>query len=358
MKKLILSSMLSIFVGGQAWALSDIEISGEADLNALVHLLPTGQAGETNFRVPSLLLNFSVPLKEGNLLYVSFEGAQKLKEATATTAASDSFSVNTREAYLELVSIFEGASSLRMGVIPDSWLESHYEDVNYRFLGETAWGITEKWKYQHYSDLGLEFMSEMPWDLGEWSLSVVNGEGRKQDNSRAQKEGSLFLRFTSMNPVVLSLQYIHGTYEAYGDDVGAKERIQASFLYKPEDSKTRIGIELLDTHDPADAITDYEMADSVDVSALAGQAVHGFGGSAYTIFGMGPKGELMLRYDYLDAAVGESDKTMQTGILSFAYQVTEDVKTALAVDHTWYAQDYGKGIRDASKVELAAQVLF
>ncbi|WP_413558191.1 hypothetical protein [Bdellovibrio sp. HCB209] len=352
MKKWILLSLMGIFVGGQAQALTEIEISGEADFNGIVHLLPTAQQGETQFRVPSLLLNFGVPLKDDNLLYVSFEGAEK------KTDTSESFMVSTREAYLDLVSIFEGAHALRFGVVPLAWLEAQYQDVNYRFLGETAWGITEKWKYESYSDLGIAFRSEMPMDMGEWALSVVNGEGRTQDSAGPHKEGALFLRFQAWESAIISLNYIHGTYEQYGDDVAAKERIQANFLYKPEDSVTKFGIELLDTHDPADAITDGKMADGVDVTAFAGQAIHGFGGSAFVIFGTGPKAEIMLRYDYLNAAVGEEGKDMQTGIASIAYQVSPDVKTAFAVDRTWYAETYGKGIRDASKVEFAAQVLF
>ncbi|WP_413575450.1 hypothetical protein ACLVWU_14040 [Bdellovibrio sp. HCB290] len=354
MKKSFLTVFLSVFVCGQAFALSDIEISGEADMNALVNLLPTGEAGESEFRVPSLLLNFSVPLKDDNLLYVSFEGAQKRND----DANTESFIVNTREAYLNLVSIFEGAHGLRMGVIPQAWLESQYEDTNYRFLGETAWGITEKWKYQSYSDLGMSFMSELPAGLGEWSLTVVNGEGRKQDSAGPHKEGSLYFRFTNWTPFAISLQYIHGTYEQFGEDVAAKERIQTAFLYKPEDSVARMGIELLDTHDPADAINENEMADGVDVTDMLGESVHGLGGSAYVVISTGPKAEVMIRYDYLDAVVDKDGRDMQTAIVSLAYQVSDDVKTALAVDRTWYAENYGKGIRDASKIELAAQVLF
>ncbi|WP_413584994.1 hypothetical protein [Bdellovibrio sp. HCB274] len=355
MKKSFLTVFLSVFVCGQAFAsLSDIDISGEADMNALVHLLPTGEAGESEFRVPSLLLNFSVPLKDDNLLYVSFEGAQKRNDDVDT----ESFIVNTREAYLNLVSIFEGAHGLRMGVIPQAWLESQYEDVNYRFLGETAWGITEKWKYQSYSDLGMSFMSELPAALGEWSLTVVNGEGRKQDSAGPHKEGSLYFRFTNWTPFAISLQYIHGTYEQFGEDVAAKERIQAAFLYKPEDSIVRMGIELLDTHDPADAINEYGIADGVDVTDMLGESVHGLGGSAFVLLSTGPKAEVMIRYDYLDAVVEKDGRDMQTAIVSLAYQVTADVKTAFAVDRTWYAENYGKGIRDASKIELAAQVLF
>ncbi|MBO9668188.1 MAG: hypothetical protein J7501_15405 [Bdellovibrio sp.] len=352
MKKLIFVALLSFFASGQALALSDIEITGEADLNALVYLLPTGDQGTSEFRVPSLLVDLNIPLKEGNLLYVSFEGAQK------RTDTGEDFVVNTREAYLDLVSIFEGMHAIRFGLIPDSWMEAQYQDWDYRFLGSTAWVITEKWKYSSYSDLGLSFMSEMPADLGEWAITVVNGEGRDQDNPGPHKDGSLFLRFTKWQPFAFSLNYVHGTYENYGDDVAAKERIQAAMIYKPEDSSWRAGLEFLDTHDPADAITDGKMADGVDVTALTGQAVHGMGGSVYTVFGTGPKAEVMVRYDYLDAAVGEDGKTMQTAMAALAYQVTQDIKTAFAVDRTWYGEDYGKGIRDASKVEIAAQVLF
>jgi hypothetical protein len=200
-------------------------------------------------------------------------------------------------------------------------------------------------------------MSELPSNLGEWAISVVNGEGRDQDNAGPHKEGSLFFRFTTWAPWMISLNYVHGTYEKYGSDVAAKERIQASVIYKSEEN-FKVGLELLDAHDPADALTDGKMADAVGVMDLTGQAVHGMGGSLYTVFGTGPKAEVMIRYDYLNAVVGDPDKALHSGVVALGYQLTEDIKTALAVDRTLYGDNYGSGVRDSSKVELAAQVLF
>ena len=153
MKKLLFASLFSLFVGSHAFALNDIEITGEADLNASLYMLPSSERGDSSFNVPSLLLNFNVPLKEGNLLFVSFEGAERRDQD------SKPFTVQTREAYLDLVSIFNGMSGLRLGLIPQPWQESLYEDWDYRFMGTTALVITEKWKYLYYSDLGASFMS-------------------------------------------------------------------------------------------------------------------------------------------------------------------------------------------------------
>lgn len=356
MKKLLLTSFLlslSIFVvSSQAFALADIEISGEADINASIYSLPSSDRGESVFSVPSLLLDFSIPLKEGNLLFVSFEGAEKRDEQ------SKPFTVQTREAYLDLVSIFEGMHGLRLGLIPHAWQEAQYQDWDYRFLGKTGWVITEKWKYLYYSDLGGSFMSELPQDMGEWAFSIVNGQGRDSEEPQPHKDMSLFLRLTKWSPWAVTLGYSRGSYEKYDDTVNLRERIQAAALYRGEDDHWRAGIELLDAHDPADAITDLKMAEGVDVTGLTGQAVHGQGGSLFGIVSTGPKAEVMLRWDYLNAAVGETGKDLNTVMASLAYQVTSDVRAALGADYTKYGENYGKGVRDNSKIEIAAQVLF
>ncbi|HWU43216.1 MAG TPA: hypothetical protein VN132_07260, partial [Bdellovibrio sp.] len=136
MKKFIWPFLFSFFAGAHAYALADIEITGEADLNASLYNLPTSLKGESAFSVPTLLLNFNVPLKDGNFLYTSFEGAERRDEQ------SKPFTVQTREAYLNLVSIFSGTQGLRLGLIPQNWLEAQYEDWDYRFLGPTGWEIT------------------------------------------------------------------------------------------------------------------------------------------------------------------------------------------------------------------------
>ena len=138
----------------------------------------------------------------------------------------------------------------------------------------------------------------------------------------------------------------------------SRQRIQALLMFRGEEDHWRVGLEFLDTQDPADAITALKMAEGVDVSTLSGQSVHGQGGSLFAVIGTGPKSELTARWDHLNAAVGEDGKVLNTYLASWAYQVTADFKAAVEADYTQYSEDYGVGIRDSSKLQLAAQVLF
>ncbi|WP_374078442.1 hypothetical protein [Bdellovibrio bacteriovorus] len=351
MKKIVLCALFSLFASSQSWALSDLEISGELDVTASVWNLPTGARGNSAFGVPSLLLDLNAPLKEDNLLVLTLEGSE------TKTSSGERFDVKVREAYLDLVSLFQGMHALRFGLIPDPWQEAQYETWSYRFLGKDAWAMTEKWKYQNYSDLGLSFMSELPQNMGEWAFTFSNGEGAEKEEGGPHKEAAFFARLTMWAPWTLSLNYVRGNYDLYGEDVGLKERIQAMVTYEVED-QWLVGLEYLATKDPADALRDLKMAEEVDVTALSGDAVRGQGASFFTVISTGPKAEVMLRYDYLNAATGEEGKDLQTVVAALGYQVTDDIKAALAVDHTRYGSDFALGARDRSKVELAAQVLF
>ena len=341
------------FVGLRAWALSDIEISGEVDATAEVYTLPTADQGNSAFRIPTLLLDINVPLKDGNQLIVSFEGAESSSNEEASR-----FEVQTREAYFDLVSIFDGMYALRGGLLPQPWQEAEYEDWNYRFLGETAWVITEKWKYLSYSDLGLSFMGELPNEWGETAFSIVNGEGRDAKEVGPHKEAALFVRLMKWNPWTISLNYVRGNYDIYGDEVGLKERAQALITYRGEASWWA-GVEVLYAKDPADAVRVLQMAAGVDVLDLTGRAVEALGGSAFVTIGTGEKSELMLRYDYLNAVTSESGKNLSTGILAWAYAISEDLRVAAETDYTVYGDRYfAFGGRDQAKFEFAAQVLF
>ncbi|WP_413944199.1 hypothetical protein [Bdellovibrio sp. HCB-162] len=351
MKKNILCSLFLLFASSHSWALSEIELTGELDATASVWNLPTGQRGNSAFGVPSLFLNLNAPLKDDNLMVLSFEGSEE------KTSSAERFDVKVREAYLDVVSIFQGMYALRFGLIPQTWQEAQYETWTYRFLGQDAWAMTEKWKYQSYSDLGMSFMSELPQDMGEWAFTFSNGEGAEEKEGGPHKEASLFARLTMWAPWTVSLNYVRGNYDKYGEDVGLKERIQAMVTYEKAD-EWLAGLEYLAAKDPADALRDLKMAEGVDVTALSGEAVSGQAASFFTIIRTGPKAEVMLRYDYLNAVTGEDGKDLQTVIASLGYQVTEDIKAALAVDHTRYGSDFAPGARDRSKVELAAQVLF
>ncbi|KHD87466.1 MAG: hypothetical protein OM95_14345 [Bdellovibrio sp. ArHS] len=351
MKKYSGALLFLLFASLQAKALSDIEISGEVDVTASVWQLPTGERGNSAFNVPSLFLDLEAPLKDDNLLVLTLEGSEQ------EVNSEERFEMRVREAYLDLVSEFSGMHALRVGLIPQTWQEAQYEQYGYRFLGTDAWAPTEKWKYLNYSDLGFSFMSQLPQDWGEWAFNLANGEGANEKEKGSHKEAALFARFTLWSPLSVSFNYVRGSYDKYSGSMALKERIQALLEYQKEESWLA-GLELLLTKDPADALSDYKMAEGVDVTDFLGQSVDGRGASFYTVISTGPKAEVLLRYDYLDALASEDGKDLQTVIVSLGYQVTEDIKAALAVDHTRYAENYAPGVRDRSKVELAAQVLF
>lgn len=351
MKKIVLGSLFSLFVTTQVLALSEIELTGELNATASVWNLPTGERGNSAFEMPSLFLGLNVPLQDDNLLVLTLEGSEK------KSASPSRFDVGVREAYLDLVSVFAGMQALRVGLIPQTWQEAQYENYQYRFLGPSAWSMTEKWKYHSYSDLGLSFMSQLPHDYGEWAMNLTNGEGAEEAEEGPHKEVTLFVRLFKWSPLTLSLGYVRGNYDLYGVDVGLKERIQGLLTYEVKD-RWLLALEYLSTRDPADAIRDYSMVDGVEVTSLSGQAIRGEGASVYAVVHTGPKAEILVRYDYMNPVVGESGKELQTAILALGYQVTDDIKAALAVDHTKYGEDFAPGARERSKLELAAQVLF
>ena len=350
MKKHSLFILFCILVGSSAHALSEIEIGGELDANFTLWNLPTGQRGDSAFELPSLFLDLDAPLKDDNLLVFRLEGSEE------QNTANERFTVKMREAYLDLVSVFQGMHALRLGLIPQVWQEAQYESYSYRFLGREAWSITEKWNYLTPSDLGVSFMSQMPADLGEYAITLANGEGVKEKEQGPHKEVSLFGRFVFNENWGLNLGYVRGNYEKYGEDEGLKERVQALISYQSENAGA--GLELLYAQDAADAFADYNLAEGADLSGLAGSSVCGQGASLFATFKTGPLAELMLRYDYLNAAIGESGKDMQTALISLSYLVSSDIRMALMTDYTWYAAEYGPGVRDQSKIALASQVLF
>lgn len=349
MKKIVFGSLFFLLNSFPAMALSEMDISGELDVTASVWSLPTGERGNSSFNIPSLFLDVEAPLEAGNLLSVRLEGVER------SSLTTQRFDVGVREAYLDVVSVFQGMKALRLGLIPQVWQEAQYQDYSYRFLGATAWAMTEKWKYLSYSDLGVSFMSQFA--LGEWAVSLVNGEGAQGEEEGPHKEASLFVRFMGWSSWGLSLGYVRGNYETYGADVALKERAQALLTYRSEGNWS-MGLEYLHVQDPADALRDLNMVEGIDVTDLSGKAVRGQGASLHAVLHSGPKSEVLLRYDYLRPVVGEEKKDLQTAILALGYQVSEDIRAGLSVDHTRYGENFAPGARERSKLEFAAQVLF
>lgn len=333
------------------WALTDISISGEASFAAQVYQLPTGQRGDSAFVVPSFILGIEAPLKHGNLLVASLEGAEK------RNTSNQEFDVYSRTVYLDVVSIFEGTQALRLGLVPQTWLSAQYEDWSYRFLGETGKAMTEKYRYSSFSDLGVVYMSQFSGGWGEWAFSLSNGEGAEKAETGPHKDFGFFWRSITDTPWTFALSYVRGSYEGMDDNFSGKERIQGMVTYRKDD-EWMMGLEVLDTHDPAEAVRDLKMADEVDVTNWLGQSIHGRGASLFTEVSTGPLAKVMARYDFLQPAEGLSNKAMSSAFVGLSYQVTEDIRSALVFDYSKYDDDYGLGVRDQSKLEFATQVLF
>lgn len=355
MKKNKFLLIFCLFVGPQwvglsSHALSEVEVSGELNVSLAAWNLPTGKRGNSAFEVPTLFLDINSPLKQDNLLVLRVEGSE---EKTGTV---DRFSLKMREAYLDLVSVFPGLRALRVGLIPQVWQEAQYEQTSDRYLGRTAWALTEKWNYLSPSDLGVSYMSQLPWNGGEYALGFANGQGTQEKENGPHKEFSLFMRFTGLGPWGLNLNYVRGSYENYDEENGLKERVQMLLTYQVENFQ--VGLEGLLTQDPADAFAVYHIGDGVDVTDLGGQVVRGFGASLFTAFKTGSRGELLLRYDYLNPAQGESGRDLKTALVAWSYEVSEDVRAAIMTDYTWYGENFAPGYRDQSKLALATQVLF
>lgn len=352
MKKVVLFVFLSIF--GVSGFAQNVEVGGEVNIHLSTWQLPTGQRGVTEFDISTLFFDVDALLAHDNVFHLRFEGRDQSQNTS--TGEGDRFSIGVREAYLDLLNVLPGFRALRLGLVPQPWQEAQYQIWNYRFLGKNGWGITEKWGYLNYSDFGLTYMSRLPRNWGEFAFTLTNGEGVQNPGEGHQKEAAVFIKFFAGQPFSLSFNYVHGQYDLYGQGVNKKERIQTLLAY--EGMVWKWGLEAMLSQDPGNALRDLKMAEGVDVTDILDQNVTGQALSAFVVYNINEKSDVMTRFDYLNAATDLSGKTLKTFILAYGYQYSESLKFAVAGDYTQYDEGYGVGVRDASKLDLSVQVLF
>lgn len=352
MKKRMWALIFVILGSSYSYGVADMDISGEFNGTFQMGILPTSDRGQSSFLMPSLFVDFEAPLQEGNLLRLTLEGSEQ-----GSSTVDSRFLMRVREAYVNIVHPFVGNQFLRLGLIPQIWQESQYEDVSYRFLGTEAWAITEKWGYLNYSDLGLTYFSEDYDGRYQWALSFSNGEGVREKETGPHKDAALFAQVNLCDVWKVSMNWVYGSYEKYGTQGSRKERQQMLVSYQPSEL-FQFGLELLRAEDPADAVQDYKMAESVDASGFLGQDVIAEGGSLFAVMGVGSSSEALLRYDYLNAVTSAKEKDLRTAMIAYVYRWTDDMKLALAFDQTQYGSQFRAGVRDRSKVEVATQIFF
>lgn len=335
-----------------AWGLSDLDVEGELNIATDMNFLPTSTQGNTAFRLESLKLELGLPLKDGNSIHLSLEGAER-----RALAGSSRFDVQMKEAYLKVVSPFAGLQNLKYGLIPNSWQESQKTLWDYSYLGALGKLFTDKNAYIHSSDLGAMYFSSFSEDRGMWSVAITNGEGLESDEMGPRKEVEFFINWTGWETMALSFGYIYGSYDQYDDKLGKKQRLLFQFNYQNNDG-VAAGIVVMDANDPADTFVPLNMAQGVDLLKYSGINVHGIGGAVFAKWSSGPKAQTILRYEELHVVVSDPNKHMKTLWGGASYQFTEDIGSMLAYNYSWFPEQYGLGTRDQSSLRLATQIKF
>lgn len=333
----------------RAFAVSDLTLSGEFNLLAAWKQLPTRDQGVTAFSIPSIRMDFEVPLHESNEIFVELESAE-FRDAT-----SKRYDTQAKEAYLSLVSLFTGVE-IRYGLIPNSWVEMQRGSWDYDFWGPTSETFLIKYKYSSWADLGVDVHGEFGDDFGEWTLSGSNGEGAESEELGRHKEYMAILSFHRLAPLYFTVSYLQGAYERIDDSFNQKKRIMAEISYATE--ITYAGISYYNTADPADAITAGKMAGEVDVVSLAGTSVEGQGASLLLRRKITARTDIFARADWLSPVKTQRDKNLRSVTGGVSFQSNEDLLWVLAAESTTYSETFAPAARDQSQFLAATQVKF
>jgi len=291
-----------------------------------------------------------LPLREGNEFFVELQNTE-FRDAT-----SKQYETGAREAYLSMTSFLPARSEMRYGLIPDFWVELEREQWGYDFWGVNSYMPLIKYKYSSWSDLGLMYQGELPDDWGQWSLSITNGEGLQSEETGPRKQVQLILAMTKTAPFYAMVSYVQGSYDNYDDSFNKKQRILLHMSY--EFQKGLLALEAYDTKDPADAIQTEGMGGGVDVTDLHATNVEGQGATLYGIVKLNEKSDLFLRADWLNPVKTNAQKFLQDITAGVSYDMTDDIRWALAYEYTHYSDEFSDSARDQSLLTLATRVYF
>lgn len=352
MKKIKICIFLTILSGvaSSAFALNDVSISGEMDVVATLHNLPTRDQGTLAFSIPSLLLDVEGPLKEGNEFFVQLESSEN-RDAT-----SKRYNTQLRKGYLSLTSFLSPQSEVRLGLIPDFWVEIEKEGWDYSFWGVNSYLPMIRYKYSSWSDLGVMYQTEFGDDWGLWAISASNGEGLDSDELGARKEFQILAGITKAAPIYFVISYVQGAYDLYDNSFNAKTRLLTHLSYEAD--RGTLALEYYQTKDPANAMTTLGIAGGVDVTALAGTSVSGQGASLFGKLKVSQKWALFARGDSLNPVKSDSKKNLQAVMAGTSYELTSDVMMALSYDSTQYGEQFSVSPRDVSRFVFATRAVF
>lgn len=341
---------VSLFVmGPQAYALSDFNFSGQFNLLAALKQLPSRDQGVVAFSVPSLRMDFEIPLKESNEIFVELESTQ------FRDPQSKRYDTQVKEAYLSLASLWIG-SELRYGLVPNPWVEMQRQSWEYDFWGPSSEVFLVRYNYSSWADLGVVFLSEFSQDWGEWILSAVNGEGGETEEIGKYKEVQAIISLQKYAPFYLTIGYLQGAYDAFEDTFHDKKRVMAELSFASEFNF--FSVTYYNTFDPANIITNNNMAGGVNVVSLHGTNVEGQAVSLLTRRKLTARTDLFLRADWLNPVKSQSGNTLQAFAGGVGFQSSDDLLWVLAAEQTSFGAEFSSSAREQLQFLAATQVRF
>ena len=352
MKKIKFYAFLTLFLGWSlaSFAITDINLSGELDVNLVWKQLPTRDQGVMAFSIPALKLDMEIPLRDNNEIFLELESAEY------RDASSKRFDTQLKEAYLSLTSLFPPGAELRYGFIPDYYIEIQREQWDYDFWGVNSALPLVKYKYTSWSDLGGMYQAELPADWGQWALTVTNGEGMENEEIGPRKQVQLLVSLRKASPFYAMISYSQGAYENYDSSFNKKNRAALYLSY--ELPQAFLALEYYFTQDAADAISAGVKAAGVSVASLQATNVDGQGATLFGRLDINDKTDLFLRLDWLSPVQQQKEKNLKALSAGVSYDTSEDIRWALAYEFTDYSDEFAASLRDQSQLVLATRVIF
>lgn len=339
--------LIALCIFKAAHAEVDFFQSGEVGMNAVHTQKPSSQKNEFSFKMPEARLNLGISLEQ------DIQVQSELVFAKSRNPTNERWALQLERAYFDFDRLDDKEVFVQYGLIPLSWSDLLEDYWPYRASSQFAAPFAERYSYLNRSDLGIKLGGALQ-EWGDWSISVINGEGSSSDETGNKKDVELFLQSSMWEGFNWALLGVLGNYENIDSKVSQKERILLFLSY--ESLKNWIVfIELMSARDSSDG-SNQKIADRVDFVNEGGQSLRSSGGSVGIRYRIREKSEFFVRYDALNPAIGIDAKGLKQTLLGFGFFPRQYLQFSLAWGHVQYEKDHASNVRDASEAVFSTLV--
>lgn len=319
----------------------------------------------TAFALDRLYVNVDWTLWRSGAFKLNLEGGDFRDRDTSFSAGAlasreSVFNVKTRAAYLEIKDLFP-KGVLQLGQIGLPWVGYVDNLWGYRVLGPN---FLDQSGYLSSVDLGATLNGQVPGELGDWAVSVSNGETWKSPELGPHKDTHARLTLRPLSPFGLGGLFVTGagSVGAYDPDPAGpneRNRLIAQLGYRSAGQYLLALDYLVSASDPAARMaTRYP-----SLGARSGQLAQATGFSAYGVWNLGTVGgpgwqpvELLARYDLLDPDVQIAQNGLARQTIGVSYQWNPALTTILAYSGTSYQA--GANLSDEQRGLLSADIRY